>query len=64
MIEIDGAITDATVAEVRAALADPERRDRDGATTSGSDASISATTSCAGHCRSSSRRVRQAATRR
>lgn len=29
MIEIDGAITDATVAEVRSVLADPERRDRD-----------------------------------
>ena len=30
MIEIDGAVTDATVAEVRTVLADPERRDRDG----------------------------------
>lgn len=29
MIEIDGAITDATVADVRAVLADPERRARD-----------------------------------
>jgi mannosylglucosylglycerate synthase len=29
MIEIDGAITDATVAEVRAVLADPDRRARD-----------------------------------
>jgi glycosyltransferase involved in cell wall biosynthesis len=29
MIEIDGAVTDATVAEVRTVLADPERRDRD-----------------------------------
>lgn len=30
LIEIDGAITDDTVAEVRAVLADPERRARDG----------------------------------